>query len=62
MSELVMSSKKFELVSDFLPQGDQPQAIEEIRPEHTSRQQASDTAGCNGNRENVHSGTGDQRN
>ncbi|NOU66692.1 MULTISPECIES: excinuclease ABC subunit UvrB [Paenibacillus] len=30
MSELVMSSKKFELVSDFLPQGDQPQAIEEI--------------------------------
>lgn len=30
MSELVMSSKKFELVSDFQPQGDQPQAIEEI--------------------------------
>jgi excinuclease ABC subunit B len=30
MSELFMSSKKFELVSDFLPQGDQPQAIEEI--------------------------------
>jgi excinuclease ABC subunit B len=30
MNELVMSSKKFELVSDFLPQGDQPQAIEEI--------------------------------
>ena len=30
MSELVMSSKKFELVSDFLPQGDQPKAIEEI--------------------------------
>ncbi|CAN7157321.1 excinuclease ABC subunit UvrB [Paenibacillus sp. LjRoot153] len=30
MNEIVMSSKKFELVSDFLPQGDQPQAIEEI--------------------------------
>jgi excinuclease ABC subunit B len=30
MSELVKSSKKFELVSDFAPQGDQPQAIEEI--------------------------------
>ena len=30
MSELVMSSKKFELVSDFSPQGDQPKAIEEI--------------------------------
>ncbi|KQX63803.1 MULTISPECIES: excinuclease ABC subunit UvrB [unclassified Paenibacillus] len=30
MSELVISSKKFELVSDFSPQGDQPQAIEEI--------------------------------
>ncbi|WP_261303516.1 excinuclease ABC subunit UvrB [Paenibacillus andongensis] len=30
MSELVVSSKKFELVSDFSPQGDQPQAIEEI--------------------------------
>ncbi|NQX70074.1 excinuclease ABC subunit UvrB [Paenibacillus alba] len=30
MSDLVVSSKKFELVSDFSPQGDQPQAIEEI--------------------------------
>lgn len=30
MSELVISSKKFELVSDFSPQGDQPKAIEEI--------------------------------
>jgi excinuclease ABC subunit B len=30
MSDLVMSSKKFELVSDFAPQGDQPRAIEEI--------------------------------
>ncbi|NOV00429.1 excinuclease ABC subunit UvrB [Paenibacillus planticolens] len=30
MSELVKSSKKFELVSDFAPQGDQPKAIEEI--------------------------------
>ncbi|KRF34027.1 excinuclease ABC subunit UvrB [Paenibacillus sp. Soil787] len=30
MSELVVSSKKFELVSDFSPQGDQPKAIEEI--------------------------------
>lgn len=30
MSELVKSSKKFELVSDFAPQGDQPHAIEEI--------------------------------
>ncbi|NOU90355.1 excinuclease ABC subunit UvrB [Paenibacillus sp. LMG 31460] len=30
MSELEISSKKFELVSDFSPQGDQPKAIEEI--------------------------------
>ncbi|MGO4269681.1 excinuclease ABC subunit UvrB [Paenibacillus sp. TAF58] len=30
MSELEVSSKKFELVSDFSPQGDQPKAIEEI--------------------------------
>ncbi|MDD9271838.1 excinuclease ABC subunit UvrB [Paenibacillus sp. GCM10023248] len=30
MSELVKSSRKFELVSEFSPQGDQPQAIEEI--------------------------------
>ncbi|MCY9692407.1 excinuclease ABC subunit UvrB [Paenibacillus alginolyticus] len=30
MSELQISSKKFELVSDFSPQGDQPKAIEEI--------------------------------
>lgn len=30
MSELVKSSRKFELVSDFAPQGDQPKAIEEI--------------------------------
>ncbi|WNR44723.1 excinuclease ABC subunit UvrB [Paenibacillus roseipurpureus] len=30
MNEIVMSSKKFELVSEFQPQGDQPQAIDEI--------------------------------
>lgn len=30
MSDLVISNKKFELVSDFAPQGDQPRAIEEI--------------------------------
>ncbi|MEW9702759.1 excinuclease ABC subunit UvrB [Paenibacillus sp. SI8] len=30
MNEIVVSSKKFELVSDFSPQGDQPKAIEEI--------------------------------
>jgi excinuclease ABC subunit B len=30
MTDLVISSKKFELVSDFSPQGDQPKAIEEI--------------------------------
>lgn len=30
MSELEISPKKFELVSDFSPQGDQPKAIEEI--------------------------------
>ncbi|SDP00782.1 Excinuclease ABC subunit B [Paenibacillus sp. yr247] len=30
MNELEVSSKKFELVSDFSPQGDQPRAIEEI--------------------------------
>jgi excinuclease ABC subunit B len=30
MSNIVMSDKKFELVSEFSPQGDQPRAIEEI--------------------------------
>jgi excinuclease ABC subunit B len=30
MNEIVVSDKKFELVSEFSPQGDQPQAIEEI--------------------------------
>jgi excinuclease ABC subunit B len=30
MSDLVVSQNKFELVSDFSPQGDQPRAIEEI--------------------------------
>ncbi|MFD2615583.1 excinuclease ABC subunit UvrB [Paenibacillus gansuensis] len=30
MSDVVMSDKKFELVSDFSPQGDQPAAIEEL--------------------------------
>lgn len=30
MSDLILSNKKFELVSDFQPQGDQPQAIEKI--------------------------------
>ncbi|RTE07964.1 excinuclease ABC subunit UvrB [Paenibacillus whitsoniae] len=30
MSDLILSSKKFELVSEFSPQGDQPQAIEAI--------------------------------
>ncbi|MBD0384137.1 excinuclease ABC subunit UvrB [Paenibacillus sedimenti] len=30
MSDIVVSSKKFELVSEFSPQGDQPKAIEEI--------------------------------
>ncbi|MBP1992680.1 excinuclease ABC subunit B [Paenibacillus eucommiae] len=30
MNDIVVSQKKFELVSDFTPQGDQPRAIEEI--------------------------------
>ncbi|MCD1260801.1 excinuclease ABC subunit UvrB [Paenibacillus athensensis] len=30
MNEIVVSNKKFELVSDFAPQGDQPRAIEEL--------------------------------
>jgi excinuclease ABC subunit B len=30
MNELVVSNKKFELVSEFAPQGDQPAAIEEL--------------------------------
>lgn len=30
MSDIVLSTKKFELVSDYSPQGDQPKAIEEI--------------------------------
>ncbi|MFC5448744.1 excinuclease ABC subunit UvrB [Paenibacillus aestuarii] len=30
MSDITVSSKKFELVSEFAPQGDQPKAIEEI--------------------------------
>ncbi|GIP35638.1 excinuclease ABC subunit UvrB [Paenibacillus sp. J2TS4] len=30
MSDLVLNNKKFELVSEFEPQGDQPQAIEKI--------------------------------
>lgn len=30
MSDIVLSRKKFELVSDFAPQGDQPKAIEEL--------------------------------
>ncbi|MFD0696287.1 excinuclease ABC subunit UvrB [Paenibacillus sp. GCM10027628] len=30
MNDIVVSSKKFELVSEFAPQGDQPRAIEEI--------------------------------
>jgi len=30
MNEIVVSTKKFELVSDFAPQGDQPRAIEEL--------------------------------
>ncbi|CAM2936736.1 excinuclease ABC subunit UvrB [Paenibacillus sediminis] len=30
MNDIVVSSKKFELVSDFAPQGDQPKAIEQL--------------------------------
>ncbi len=30
MSELIVSSKKFELLSEYSPQGDQPRAIEEL--------------------------------
>lgn len=46
---------RFELVSKYQPQGDQPKAIEKLACERNSGgQEASDSAGCNRNWENIY--------